>query len=55
MKQANTDMEAISAAAKARMAGISHDATQIQSRIYAGFGEYTAQFKAAQERFEKEK
>ena len=55
MKQANSDMEAISAAAKARMAGISHDATQIQARVYAGFGEYTAQFKTAQERFEKEK
>ncbi len=55
MKQANTDMEAISAAAKTRMAGISHEATQIQTRVYAGFGEYTAQFKAAQERFEKEK
>ena len=55
MKQANSDMEAISAAAKSRMAGISHEATQIQSRVYAGFGEYTTQFKAAQERFEKEK
>ena len=55
MKQANTDMEAISAAAKTRMAGISHEATQIQARVYAGFGEYTAQFKTAQERFEKEK
>ncbi len=55
MKQANADMEAISAAAKSRMAGISHDATQIQARVYAGFGEYTTQFKAAQERFEKEK
>ena len=55
MKQANVDMEAISAAAKSRMAGISHDATQIQARVYAGFGEYTTQFKAAQERFEKEK
>jgi len=55
MKQANTDMEAISAAAKTRMAGISHEATQIQSRVYAGFTEYTAQFKAAQERFEKDK
>lgn len=55
MKQANTDMEAISAAAKTRMAGISHEATQIQARVYAGFSEYTAQFKTAQERFEKEK
>ena len=55
MKQANSDMEAISAAAKSRMAGISHDATQIQARVYAGFGDYTAQFKTAQERFEKEK
>ena len=55
MKQATADMEAISTAAKARMAAISHDATQIQTRVYAGFGEYTAQFKAAQERFEKEK
>ena len=55
MKQANADMEAISAAAKARMAGISREATQIQTRVYAGFGDYTAQFKAAQERFEKDK
>ena len=55
MKQANSDMEAISAAAKARMAAISHDATQIQAQVYAGFSEYTTQFKTAQERFEKEK
>ena len=55
MKQASADMEAISTAAKARMAGINHEATQIQARVYAGFGEYTTQFKAAQERFEKEK
>ena len=55
MKQANSDMEAISAAAKSRMAVISHEATQIQARLYAGFGDYTTQFKAAQERFEKDK
>lgn len=55
MKQANSDMEAISAAAKSRMAGINREATQIQARVYAGFGDYTAQFKTAQERFEKEK
>ncbi len=55
MKQANSDMEAISAAAKSRMAGISHEATQIQARVYSGFGDYTAEFKTAQERFDKEK
>lgn len=55
MKQANSDKEAISAAARSRMAGISHEANQIQARVYAGFGDYTTQFKTAQERFEKEK
>lgn len=55
MKQASSDMEAISAAARSRMARINHDATQIQARLYAGFGDYTTQFKAAQERFEKDK
>ena len=55
MKQASSDMEAISAAARSRMAGINHDATQIQARLYAGFGDYTTKFRAAQERFEKDK
>ncbi len=55
MKQSRSDQEAISAAAKSRMAGIDREATQIRTRVYAGFGDYTAQFKTAQERFEKEK
>ena len=55
MKQAKSDMEAISAAARSHVAGINHEATQIQAKLYAGFSDYTAQFKAAQERFEKDK
>lgn len=55
MKQARADMQAISAAAGSRMTGIDREATQIQARVYAGFGDYAAQFKTAQERFEKQK
>ncbi len=55
MKEANTNMNAVSAAAKTRMGAISQEATSIQGRVYAGFGDYTAQFKAAQDKFEHEK
>ena len=55
MKQARADMQAISAAAGSRMTGIDREATQTQARVYSGFGDYAAQFKTAQERFEKEK
>ncbi len=55
MKQDRADTQAISAAAGSRMTGIDREANQIQARIYAGFGDYAAQFKAAQERFEKQK
>lgn len=54
-KRAKSDMDAISVAAETRMAGIRREAMQIQTRVYDGFGEYTTQFKTAQERFEKEK
>lgn len=55
MKEANAAMARVSDEAKAKMAAINQSAVRIQNGIWGGFNEYSEQFKAAQERFAKEK
>lgn len=55
MKEANAAMVSVSNDAKAKMAAINESATRIQNGVWAGFNEYSEQFKAAQERFSKAK
>ena len=55
MKEANAAMVSVSNDAKARMAAISDSASHIQGKVWAGFTDYSAQFKAAQEKFSKAK
>ena len=55
MKEANAAMVSVSNEAKAKMASINESATHIQNEVWAGFNDYSEQFKAAQEKFSKAK
>ena len=52
MKEANAAMVAVNNDARAKMTAISEGANRIQSRLWAGFQDYTEQFKAAQEKLD---
>lgn len=55
MKEANAAMASVNSEARARMTAISESANRIQSRVWAGFQDYSEQFKAAQEKLSKAK
>ncbi len=53
-KSATTDMSAVSAEARSRMSAISRSASAEQTQLYAGFGEFSGEFKTASDKLSKQ-
>lgn len=53
-KAAASDMSAVSTGARSRMSAISRSANAEQTQLYAGFGEYSGEFKAAGDKLSKQ-
>ena len=53
-KSATTDMSAVSAEARSRMSVISKSASVEQTQLYAGFGEFSGEFKTAGDKLSKQ-
>lgn len=53
-KSAASDMSAVSSEAKTKMSAISRSASAEQTQLYAGFGEFSGQFKTAGDKLSKQ-